>query len=275
MYEQNSMLRRTTAALFLVALTTIAAPGWAYKLRTNKDGKVLVWPRPEIKIVINTSLVPGVPGAADAVRAAFLTWTSNGVPVKVSFQESDGAAARAGDNRNVVAWVGESWPYSPEVLAMAVSQYDTASGEVVETDILVNTRHGWTTSPKTGDSRFDVQSVMTHEVGHLFGLGHDESDAASAMYPSTPAGAIKRQLSADDRAGIVALVTEMSRWTSQSSAQSSAGTASSDDTREAKSMGEMLVGCSAAGGASGGLGSVLLALSALALRRRARPRRGQ
>lgn len=56
------------------------------------------------------------------------------------------------------------------------------AGKVIEADINVNKSHSWANSP-TND-RYDVQNVMTHEVGHVLGLvDHYESWAVNlTMY---------------------------------------------------------------------------------------------
>ncbi|KAL6955615.1 neutrophil collagenase, partial [Sarracenia purpurea var. burkii] len=51
--------------------------------------------------------------------------------------------------------------------------------------------------------RFDIGTVVLHEIGHLLGLGHS-SDPSSIMYPSTSAG-VTKDLNSDDIKGIKAL----------------------------------------------------------------------
>jgi hypothetical protein len=46
------------------------------------------------------------------------------------------------------------------------------NGRIVEADIQINNRHAWALS--LSGCRFQpmLEAVMTHEVGHAFGLGH-------------------------------------------------------------------------------------------------------
>jgi hypothetical protein len=58
---------------------------------------------------------------------------------------------------------------------LAVTCTRFPSGNVTESDIMINkARHSWTTNPgaRSCRSQYDLESVMTHERGHTFGLGH-------------------------------------------------------------------------------------------------------
>ncbi len=48
----------------------------------------------------------------------------------------------------------------------------TINGRIVEADIQINSTLPWSTSISTCRSQYMLEAVMTHEVGHAFGLGH-------------------------------------------------------------------------------------------------------
>lgn len=48
----------------------------------------------------------------------------------------------------------------------------TINGRIVEADIQINSDLPWSTSLTTCRNQYMLEAVMTHEVGHAFGLGH-------------------------------------------------------------------------------------------------------
>lgn len=267
----SAFVRLLSIVVFLTTFAPVVnGEAWAYKLRVNKTGEVLVWSSQVIKLEINTSNVPQVGGAADAVRAGVLTWTSNGVPHKVNFKETQQSSVSS-DKRNVVQWVGSDWKYGKEVVGMTVTMYKQSSGTVTETDIVLNARdHSWAVDPAPGSGHYDIQNVVAHEAGHLFGMGHSTVQD-STMFATTPVEeTAKRSLDADDLAGIAALIQEInSRKPAKADNPEPMVTAIEKQTsplpaREA-------IGCSVGGESSPGpWWVVLIALAGLALLRSGR-----
>jgi hypothetical protein len=94
---------------------------------------------------------------------------------------------------------------------------DNVTGEVVESDIFLNSFFDWSVAAAGEPNRFDVESIAVHEIGHLFGLAHSalgETEvrpggrrvlaAEAVMFPvAFSAGTIEgRAIKADDIAGI-------------------------------------------------------------------------
>lgn len=87
--------------------------------------------------------------------------------------------------------------------------YVNSSNRVVESDIRINTSHNWANSPKP--NYYDIQSTMTHELGHSLRVGH------SPVYDDTMYGSgsmntdYKRTLTTADKE---AAQYSVSRWKS-------------------------------------------------------------
>lgn len=60
--------------------------------------------------------------------------------------------------------------YGPGVLAENIPYYNFWGTYVVESDIRVNTYYPWANTVKPG--YYDIQSVITHELGHVLRVGH-------------------------------------------------------------------------------------------------------
>lgn len=127
----------------------------------------------------------------------------------------------SGNNQNLITFFDTSWPYEKpnaeagstedsEILGRTTTRFNKTTGEIVDGDMEFNsTLPTLVLKPDPSELRegeYDMESVITHEIGHWFGLGHsNKSD--SVMYfvydSSTREGlSQKRTLKADDKAGI-------------------------------------------------------------------------
>ena len=78
-------------------------------------------------------------------------------------------------------------------------------GQVLEADIMFNPDTTFSTNDTTPAGSIDLESVMTHEVGHLLGLDHSNI-LSSSMFPTVLAGvSFPRDTQLDDRIGVSAI----------------------------------------------------------------------
>ncbi len=95
-----------------------------------------------------------------------------------------------------------------ETVGQTSSWYYVSTGELVDTDIILNSTHpfGIDFSP----DKFDAESVLLHELGHALGLAnlYSPSDSDKVMYGYIAKGQIKRSLHQDDINGVVYLYGE-------------------------------------------------------------------
>jgi hypothetical protein len=77
--------------------------------------------------------------------------------------------------------------------------------------------------PAHCDGRYDLESVVAHEVGHFFGLGEDMADAEATMYFRTSRCDLgKRVIGPADAAELAVLYAELP---DESAERAQAGTA--------------------------------------------------
>lgn len=221
------MIRRVVAmtglAACLAVLVGIAvAPLEAYlKLGADIGGRLvpLRWDHQPIRYFVSTAAVDGVTAAdlRTALGRAFQTWSSAPrITLSSEFAGFTSAVPNDSDNASVIGFV--SRPDLDRTLAATTFTTDDLTGEVLESDVFVNSAFAWSVAPAGQSGRFDLEAILVHEVGHLLGLGHSALGEtalldtgrrrviakAAVMFPiAFPAGNIEdRRLQADDRAGI-------------------------------------------------------------------------
>lgn len=120
-------------------------------------------------------------------------------------------------NANLIVWRETSWDEvvdgelverDPSIVALTSVMYDKNNNEILDADIEVNgVYHAFGVLPDNPGDTFlmDLQSVLTHEIGHTVGLDHS-SVAFATMAPYGGPGDIdKRTLESDDIAGLCTL----------------------------------------------------------------------
>lgn len=191
----------------LVALALVAAPATAraFALKQTPSGSHVRWQRS----VIELELAPTDEGTlrtervAGALESAAATWS--GVPGVPLLHVRTGTSARWGNDGVNGVYVLARWPFEDRRLAVTVSSYREGTGELVDTDVLVNGEMAFGVTDECAADRFDLSVVLTHELGHVLGL--DESEVFGAtMWPNTRMGeTARRELSVDDVDGVLAL----------------------------------------------------------------------
>ncbi len=169
----------------------------------------MVWPAAVMPVTyrINTAGSADLPLAdvRAAVRAGFAAWQD--VPcASLTFQEgADTTLGTAVDGENVVLFLEAGWPYGRE--AAGATSISPIPG-MQTADIAMNGEHyTWVVAPSgalAASGTFDLQAVLTHEIGHFSGLSHTMSSHDTMYVSWTPWGG-QRTLSADDKAGLCSI----------------------------------------------------------------------
>ena len=139
-----------------------------------------------------------VAAAAAEWNASGADWTfSGGAP---SENGTGGCDARGRDHKNTIGWVDQTG----QTLAVTCTWYTNATpGVATEFDMEIDPGWSWTTGSPV---QTDLQSIVLHEFGHAIGLGHTgERCPGPVMCATYNVGRTIRQVSADDRAAIIAL----------------------------------------------------------------------
>jgi len=160
-----------------------------------------------------------LPEATAAAAEAFRVWQDvkcpgSGQPPSIVATEAFGLTGcnlheytRNGVNVNVILFRDDVWPYpeSEDAVGLTSTTYDEKTGELFDADIEINATLPLSTSDTVDPGKYDLLSVLTHEVGHFLGLAHSNAPGAT-MQPIYDVGTDDfRTLSDDDIAGICSI----------------------------------------------------------------------
>ncbi len=170
-----------------------------------------------------------------ALRRAAENWNQAiGVctSLRIVVEEPTASAVISIDGRVAVIWIDKDWPHPPDWNATTGMQYG-AGGQIIDADIEINEQqHQFSTQLE--EKKIDLESTLTHELGHVLGLDHpcylgqaapdplpqnhlgqpipacsviaESEHSLATMYPAgATANAEIRSPEADDVAGVCAL----------------------------------------------------------------------
>lgn len=183
-------------------------------------GLFLFWRNACVSYSVNEAGSRSIPyeEAKRVIDDSFATWMgatcadgdSPGIAVSNIGPSKCGEVRYNGDsaNQNVIVFRDDGWPYSDpnSTLGLTTVTFNADTGEIYDADMEINSSaRNLTTSDQVPANGFDLASVVTHEVGHFFGLAH-ATDARATMFASyKPGTTALRTLSPDDIAGICAI----------------------------------------------------------------------
>lgn len=188
------------------------------------------WHQTEVSVVLDASLAQVSPQAIALIEASFQAWNDTGAALPaVRFEQGTGALPSIKpDGKNTVLVAPITYEGHENDLAITIAFSHPATGKISEADIVINQKHlfktithveaeqssstsrsalqpadqesctGSLASDACGES-YDLSSVITHEVGHFWGLGENYEDTRATMFSCTSACEVhKRDLKAVD-----------------------------------------------------------------------------
>ncbi len=203
-----SSYRTRIIPTIVIALASMIDAGTAFAFEGlhTTTGAPMRWKGSSIAMEVDESLGSLV-GGREAIQAAIMAseaWRGlPGVPDVhiLDGTDSDGSVASSANLIRVVS----PWPHDPEHIAITAHNMGW-HGQILGAEILVNGDLDFgLLAESDGEYRgqHDIASVLTHEIGHVLGLGHSDVEGAT-MFPDTELGTtIARTLEEDDEAGAI------------------------------------------------------------------------
>jgi hypothetical protein len=186
-------MKRTAVLLAAVAVGFLI-PREASAYRTAADLPDLAgaervrWQPARVEYEVNDQGAPGLSsaGVLNAVETAANTWTRETcASVELASLSLTAAAAAPDDGKNTIQWLTSGWlerGFGTETAGITDTLYelgDDSEWRIIEADVYLDAEHlAWSFSPGADNTR-DIQTVLTHELGHVLGLLHPcEPDGA-------------------------------------------------------------------------------------------------
>lgn len=171
------MSARFPKIAIVLALIVAAAPAASAYLPigTNVNGVSVLtrWTSMPIHYFVTNRAVNGVSPAQlqSAAGGSFSTWSQvSTASTSAAFAGFTNAEPVRDDGATVIGF--QQHDELERTLGVTSFTLDRTTGALVEADIFLNSTFAWSVAPAGESNKFDVQSILTHEVGHLIGLGH-------------------------------------------------------------------------------------------------------
>lgn len=188
----------------------------AYSLKTTASGKHILWSKDKVIIRIAPEVEEFLgeeDTQASAINAVEAWRGFAGVP-ELLLEPGDPEAIVDDDGNPVVGLLmGTPWAYKPNNLAVTVTTYNEATGQILKADVLINPNSNFERVDEENSSNrptnYDIEAILVHEFGHLLGLQDNEDEPTSTMFPIIELGETsKRTLEEDDQLGVVAAYSD-------------------------------------------------------------------
>jgi hypothetical protein len=193
-------MKKQTLALAFVTLIVgaSASPSLAYTLLSPRRR----WKSTPVTVLVNNtgnSTITDSDRGVTAVAGAIKAW-------QIVSSGSTSSSAVRGTPPPIIMLHTNGNICTGSCLAATLTGYYHQEGSsyyIDDADVYTNQRYDYTSSRESDgcSGEYDIDGIMTHETGHIIGLGHS-SVAGATMYPSVAACDFSpRTLSSDDVAG--------------------------------------------------------------------------
>lgn len=167
----------------------ICFPVWAHQTSLTSSGNQIYWSNPNVPVAISTN----TNDLSSTVTRNIILNSMN------EWNQSSSAKVNSvGSSQNTISFQS-GFAYGSAVLGVTELSYNS-SGSIEKASIVLNDDYAFQASPGIYPSgQVYLGDVVTHELGHLFGLSHSEV-LNSTMFYSSFSG--QSTLSPDDKGGI-------------------------------------------------------------------------
>lgn len=175
--------------MHFVLLLLLISSSWAHQTSLTSGGNELFWANPNVPLAIRTN------------TSDLDSTTTRNIILNSMAQWNASSAAKVnavGSSSNEIKFQ-TNYPYGSAVIGLTEISYNN-SGAIQRAVITLNDDYNFQSTPGFNANRnIFLGDVVTHEIGHLFGLSHSEV-LNSTMFYSNFSG--QSTVALDDRSGI-------------------------------------------------------------------------
>ncbi len=173
---------------------------FGYVINTNEQGEETSWSSSlrNIQLYLDPSNSSGLSqsSVSSILAHSMAEWNKSNDDIQLNAYLSNRSFVSRNDiyfSRDASYFAGGS------IAAITQTVYREGSGEIIESDIIINGNNTYSGTP--GDSNY-LGDILTHELGHLIGLGHSQL-LYSTMFYKLFSG--QYSISPDDEGGMYSL----------------------------------------------------------------------
>jgi hypothetical protein len=170
---------------------------------TNSDS-LPTWREARVVLTVDPSYL-ALPYAREALAGAVAAWTSVAselpeveIVEAASLTTTADGGTPAPDHR--ISYAPEGEARAGGALAITLITVDDDAKTIIDGDIVINGGHRFTdvttyttTNAGINGNCYDLQNVVTHELGHWFGLGENYDNTEATMFAYVDPGEIKKR----------------------------------------------------------------------------------
>lgn len=179
--------------LSFLALFLFAFNSFAHQTNLTGEGKPLKWTNKNVSLTIrNNSQTLSSSSSTQVIRNSISQWN----------QASTAKITEGSSATSEISFSQDFSVYGPAVVGMTELIYNESTGTIQKARILLN-EDNFSFTANSGFQIFSNQiflgDVVTHELGHFFGLSHSEVVDSTMFYSTFPG---QSTIAADDKAGV-------------------------------------------------------------------------